>query len=867
MSDFGTVFPRPNDLSAVFTGQTLITASVARAVARHGSSTGTVHRDQSDNQQSTSVDTLARDIRYSARKLMRTPGFTAIVIGTLSLAIGATTAVFSIVNGVLLEPLPLRDASRVVAVSTLGRDGSRFPISYMDFMDYRAQSQLVPAMSAIDRGTHNLTGTTGEPLRLFGARVHANFFSVLGVSPILGRAFAKGEDEKGAARTAVISEALWRTRFGADPHVIGRELTIDGRPHTVIGVAPQVDIPQGSEIWLPLIPEAGEDDPANRGGHYLSAVGRLAPGATVERAAAELAQIAKRLENQYPESNFHFGATAMSLHEAIVGNVKPALYVMLGGVGFVLLIACANVANLLLVRASTRETEIAVRTALGAGTRVLVRQLVTESLLLSVAATVVGTSLAAWAVDAVKAFGPSGVPRLANVVIDARVLGFSVVVAIVTGLLFGLIPALHAATPNVGQMLKESTRGSSSRRGTRRTRSLLVIAEMALAVVLLIGAGLLARSFVALTGVDLGFHADNVITMSVSLPATKYPWDQQTIDFSNRVLERVRSLPGTQSAAIAFGRPLSENGMRVTFERADRLASTPDKRTVADVRSVTPGFFSTLGIPLVAGRSLQENDLPNGPQVVVVSQSFVRQFFPGENPIGKRITIGWGRQRSENKSDTVSAGGEIVGIVGDVKSLGPSQAAPSTVYLPFNQAPINDVSLIVRSSVAAAPIINGARAAIKEADSDLPIFDVKSMKDVLSDVVSRPRFYAILLGSFAAIALIIAALGIYGVISYTVSQRTRELGIRIALGAQRERVVRLVIRQGLTLTLVGIVIGVAGAYGVTRLIASLLFGVAPADPLTFAAVAATFIVIACIASYLPARRAASVDPIIAMRAE
>jgi predicted permease len=447
------------------------------------------------------------------------------------------------------------------------------------------------------------------------------------------------------------------------------------------------------------------------------------------------------------------------------------------------------------------------------------------------------------------------------------VLGFSIAIAIVTGLLFGLAPSLHTAKTNVGQMLKESTRGSSGRRGTRRARAALVVAEMALAVILLIGAGLLARTFIALTRVDPGYRPENVVTMSVSLPSSKYPWDQQAIDFSHRLLERVRQLPETRQSALAFGRPLSENGMRISFDRADRPPATPEHRVSADVRVVTPGFFSTLGIPIVAGRGLRETDLPNAPQALVVSQAFVKQFYPNENPLGKRISLGWGRQRSENKADTLNAGGEIVGIIGDVKSRGANEAAPATVYLPFDQAPITEVSLLVRSTASAALIVNEARAAIKEVDADLPVFDVKTMTDAVSESVAQPRFYAILLGSFAGIALLIAALGIYGVISYAVSQRTRELGIRIALGAQRERVVRLVIGQGLTLTLLGIALGVAGAVVLTRLISSLLFGVAAADPLTFIGVAALFVLVACLASYLPARRAAGVDPIIAMRAE
>jgi putative ABC transport system permease protein len=822
------------------------------------------HQPSPTNHQS--MDTLLRDVRYSARKLMHTPAFTAIVVGTLALAIGATTAVFSIVNGVLLEPLPLRDPDRVVSVSSLGRDGKRAEMSLQDFDDYRARGRLVEAMAAYDFGTRNLTGTGGEPIRLAGARVTANFFDVLGVAPTLGRVFASGEDAKGAARTAVLSDELWRSQFGSDPRVIGRTITVDGRLHTVIGVA-AVDLPRHADIWLPLIPEDGEDDPASRGAHYLDGVGRLAPGASVERAALELKQIARQLEQQYPESNAKFSATAVSLRDAIVGSVRPALLVMLGGVGFVLLIACANVANLLLVRASTRETEIAVRTALGAGTRQLMRQLLTESMLLAAGGTIVGTAIAAWAIDGVKALGPQGVPRLASVAIDGRVLVFSAGITIVTGLLFGLVPAMHATTANVGEMLRESTRGSSGGRGARRTRSLLVVAETALAVILLIGAGLLARSFLALTRVDPGYHPENVVTMGVSLPSAKYPWDQQAILFADQLLERLRHLPGAQGVALAFGRPLSEYGMRIGFRRDDRPRPTPDKRLSADVRVVTPGFFSTLRIPMFAGRPFEATDLPNAPQVVVVSQAFARQFYANENPIGKRITLGWGRQRSANKADTVTAGGEIVGIAGDVKAFGAHRDAPATIYVPFDQAPIGDVSLLVRSAAPPAVIVNGARAAIKAVDPDLPIFDAKTMTDAVAESVSQPRFYAILLGSFAGIALVIAALGIYGVISYAVSQRTRELGIRIALGAQRERVVRLVIRQGMVLTVLGIVVGLVGAYLLTRVIASMLFGIPAVDPLTFGTVAAVFLAVAGMASYLPARRAAKVDPIIAMRAE
>ena len=813
------------------------------------------------------MDTLLRDIRYSTRKLLHSPGFTATVVATLALAIGATTAVFSIVNGVLLEPLALPNAERVVSVASTDRDGNTAPMSFPDFQDYRAQSRLIAKMAAYDVGTHNLTGAGGEPIRLSGARVNANFFDVLGVSSILGRSFSRGEDAKGAARTAVLSEALWRTRFGSDPKILGRSITVDGRPFTVIGVVPEIELQRATDIWLPLIPEGGEDDPSNRGGHYLSGVGLLAPGVSVDRAALELRQIARSLELKYPRTNTHFGATAIWLRDAMVGKVRPALLVMLGGVGFVLLIACANVANLMLVRASTRETEIAVRTALGAGARQLVRQLLTESLLLAGAGAIIGTSLAAWAVDGVKALGPQGVPRLARVAIDGRVLTFSVIVTLVTGVLFGLVPAIHAAKTNLGQMLRESTRGSSGRRATRRTRAMLVITEMALAVVLLVGAGLLARAFVALTRVDPGYRPENVVTMSVALPNAKYPWDQQAINFSHQLLEELQRLPEVQAVALAFGRPLSDIGMRVGFERDDRPPSTPDHRLVADVRVVTPGFFPTLRIPILSGRGIAGTDRANAPAAVVVSQAFARQFYPDENPIGKHITIGWGRQRSANATDTVNAGGEIVGIVGDIRANGNREKAPSIIYLPYDQAPIQVFSLLVRSTASATLVVNGARAAVRDVDPELPVFDVKTMTQAFAESVSQPRFYAILLGSFAGIALMIAALGIYGVISYTVTLRTRELGIRIALGAQRERVLRLVVRQGMALTLAGVAIGLISAYALSRAIASLLYGVAAADPLTFSAVTLLFLTVAGVASYVPARRAAAVDPVIAMRAE
>ncbi|HVT37827.1 MAG TPA: ABC transporter permease [Gemmatimonadaceae bacterium] len=814
------------------------------------------------------MDLFLQDVRYAARKLVRSPGFTFVAVTTLALAIGATTAVFSIVNGVLLKPLPFANPEGLVRVASLGRDGKPASMSYLDFMDYRAQSRLVPAMSAMSQSTKNFTAAGSQPMRLNAYRVNANFFDVVGVHPRVGRAFSGGDDKSGAAPVVLVAEGLWKSRFGGDSSIIGRTILLDAKPYTVIGVAPAaINYPKGADVWMPFVPTGDDTDPANRGAHYMRGIGRLASGATADRARADLGQIAAQLARQYPESNAEFGATAIPLRDAIVGNVRTALLVMLGCVGFVLLIACANVANLLLVRASSRESEIAVRAALGAGRMQLMRQLVTESVLLSVSGAAIGTALAAWVLGAVRRFGPAGVPRLDEVSIDGSVLAFTALVAVMTGVLFGLVPAIHALKTNLGQMLRESTRGSSGRRGTQRTRSSLIVTEMALAVILLIGAGLLTRSFVHLMQVNPGYQPEHVVTMSLSLPDKKYPWDNEQIAFGNAIVEQMKALPGAQNAAVGFGRPLSDDGMRVTFNRNDRPRSQPGKRTVADVRVVSPGFFATLGMKMVQGRELLETDRADAPPVLVVSQQFVRKFFPDESPVGKKITLGWGRQRSANKADTVSAGGEIVGVVADIKARGAASDAPETVYLPFAQAPISDMSVLVRSTAPPAVLISAARARIKEVDPDLPIFDVKTMSDAVSESVAQPRFYTILLGSFAAIALLLAALGIYGVISYTVSQRTRELGIRIALGSSQRGVMRLVVGQGMALTGAGVALGLAGSYWLTRLIASLLFGVGAADAPTFGAVAVILLAVAGLASYIPARRAARVDPLIAMRAE
>ena len=810
---------------------------------------------------------ISQDLRYAVRKLRRSPGFTLVAVTTLAVAIGATTAMFSIVNAVLLKPLPFRDPGQLVRVASV-RNGQPSSMSYLDFADFRSQSRAVPAMAAIDVGNRNLTFPNASPLRLTTGRVSASFFEIIGVHPILGRAFAGPDDSSGAAPVVLLSEGLWRTSFGGDSTIVGRTVQLNAKPVTVIGVTPStIDYPSGIDAWIPLVPTSDDLDPGNRGAHYLRGIGRLAPGATLDGAKAELAAIARRLEQQYPAADLNRGETAIPLRDAIVGSVHSALLVMLACVGFVLLIACANVANLLLVRASGRESEIAVRVAMGAGRARIMRQLVTESVLLSAAGAAVGTALAAWIVSLVHSFGPASVPRLGEVTVDGRVLAFATIVAIATGVLFGLVPAIHAARTDLSHILRESARGAGGRRTAQRTRGALVVVEMALAVVLLVGAGLLGRSFLRLLSVDPGYRPESVVTMSLSLPSKKYPWDADQLAFAHALIEQLRSMPGTQDAALAFGRPLAPDAMRVVFTRDDQPRPQPGQFSNADVRFVTDGFFRTLGMRIVNGRGFAEADRAGAPGVLVVSQEFARKFFPGESPVGKKITLGYGWQRSANKTDTASVRGEIIGVAGDIKAQGAASEPLETIYVPYAQTPITDVSVLVRSTAAPAAVINLARARIKEIDPDLPVFDAMPMSDAISESVAQPRFYAVLLGSFAAVALLLAAIGIYGVISYTMSQRTRELGIRIALGASRGGVTRLVVGHGMTLAAAGIAAGLAGAYALTRFLSTLLFGVGAIDAPTFIVVAAVLLGVAWAASWIPARRAARVDPLIAMRAE
>ena len=809
---------------------------------------------------------IVQDIRYAARRLKNAPSFSGVAVTTLALGIGATVAVFSIVYGVLLKPLPYAEPDRLVLVASAVK-GRPVSMSPLDFMDYRSASRSFSAMAGTDDITLNLTRSGAAPVRLHLGRVGANFFDLMGVHAIRGRTFAPDEERQGAARVIVLGYGTWRDAFAGDTALIGKSITLDGNPCTVIGVAPSwMQYPKGMQGWVPMQWSKDDLDPANRGAHSIRGVARLKAGATAEQAGQELRDIAARLALQYPETDVGFSAGAWPLQDQMVQGSRKALLMLLGAVGLVLLVACVNVANLLLARAASREGEMAVRTALGAGRWDLVRQLLAESLLLALIGTAVGALLARWLVDGVVAYGPGGLPRLDEVGVDGRVLAFAAALALLTAILFGLAPALHAARLNVSGALHASGRGSSGRRGTQRTRSTLVVVETALAVVLLAGAGLFLRSFARLVGVDPGFSPGNVAAVTLSLPSIKYRTDHAVGAFTQRLLDQLRAQPGVTDAAVSFGRPLTDEHMRVTFEVRGEPPSTPASRRVTYIRPVSPSYFRLLGVPIVAGRAFTEADRADAPQVMIVSREFVRRFYQAESPLGKSVTLGYGRDSSEWGANA-NMGGEIVGIVPDITEQGPGAEPQPYAYLPFAQAPLSDVFVTVRSSLALPAVLAETRTAVHALDADLPVYGETTLREELSRSIAQPRFYVLLLCAFAAVGLLLAALGIYGVISYGVSTRLREIGIRIALGATRARVMGLTILQGVVLALIGIPIGLVSAYWLSRYVAALLFSPRAADGVAFAFAALILLGVAALASYVPARRAAATDPAITMRAE
>ena len=805
---------------------------------------------------------LLHDLRYAARIQRKNPAFTVIAIIALALGIGANTAIFSVVNTVLLRPLPYKDPERLVMVweEATKQGYPRDTPAAANFVDWRDQNQVFEGMAAIVDESFNLTGA-GEPERLEGRRVSANLFPLLGVEPQIGRVFTAAEDQPGAQRVVLLSYALWQRRFGGDPGVVGQALTLNGNSHTVIGVMPaRFEFPsKDDQVWVPVAFTA--EDAANRNRHYLFVTARLKPGVSLQQAQSEMTTIAARLQQQYPESNAELGAVVDSLHEHVVGDIKPALLILLGAVGLVLLIACANVANLLLARAAVRQKEIAVRVALGARRMRLIRQFLTESILLSFLGGLVGLAISYGGLIVLKSFIPENISQAREIAIDLKVLGFTLFVSLATGIIFGLAPAIQAIRFNQIETLKEGGRDAATGGSGKRLRSLLVTAEVAISLVLLIGAGLLINSFLRLRSVDPGFRADNLLTMRIVLPEPKYTQFARREAFYTDVVQRVQALAGVRSAAVTTNLPLYRQGNSISIRIEGRPDPPPNQELVVVTRIISPGYFDTMSIPLLSGRKFTDQDnLDAHNAAVVISETMARRFWPNEDPVGKRISAG----RARSDSDWI----QVIGVVKDVRQFELTAEPRPQMYLSYRQAGFfAPRDLVVKTDVDPTSMAATVRNAVWEIDKDQPVSNIQTMEQILADSIARQRFSMLLLAIFAGVALVLAGVGIYGVMSYSVAQRTHEIGIRMALGAQTAAVLKLAVGYGMKLVIAGIVIGLIAAFALTRVMATLLFGVTATDPTTFTVISLLLILVAAIASYIPARRATKVDPIIALRYE
>ena len=805
-----------------------------------------------------------KDIAYSIRVLTKHPGFTAIVIVTLALGIGASTAIFSVVNSVVLRRLPYPTADRIVAIQELNRQGRQGQVTGPNFLDWRAQNTVFEHLAAIKRTNVNLT-VADQAERIDLAQTSANFFDVFGVGPQQGRLFVAGDEQAGHAPVVVLSDALWRRRFAADPGVVGRQVTLDGSTYTVIGITPAgFQYPNKTEAWLPPLKLAPEVNPGiepteRRGMGYLYAVASLKPGVTVDQAASEMETITARLRQQYPESNNNRFNRVVSLQEHLVGDSEKMLWLLFGAVMLVLLIACANVANLLLASAASRSKEMAIRAALGASRLRVMRQLFTESAILALAAGALGLLLSSYGITAITRLLPQNFPRLNEVGMDWRVFGFTLGASLLTGFIFGFAPALHLSRVDVSDAMKDTSRGTTGARHTR-LRQALIVAEVALSVVLLAGAGLLFRSFMRLQAVDAGFTPERVLTARLSPAGPQFSDDDALINFYERVLERTRAIPGVESAGAINVLPFSP-GPTFGFRIEGRPIVPVDQWASTNFRNVSPDYFRTMNIPVLKGRAFTQQDDTNAPQKVMINQALAERDFPGEDPVGKRITFG---NPEPNEQPEWS---EIIGVTANVRSLALREEAPAELYFSSKQSLFQNMAVVVRSTVEPESLAPALRQAVAEVDRTVPVSEVKTMDHIVSESVTQPRFNLFLLGMFSTIALLLSAAGIYGVTAYTVTQRTHELGIRLALGAQIGDVLRMILAQGMAVIGIGLAIGLAAAFGVMRLLKSLLFGVTATDPLTFVGITVVLVAAGLLACYLPARRATKVDPLEALRHE
>jgi predicted permease len=809
-----------------------------------------------DMRRVSTIENLVQDLRYGLRQMRRTPGFTAVAVVTLALGIGANTAIFSLVNGVLLQPLPYKDASRLVSVAgTNEKQGVKVNVmSYPDFADWRTQNRVFSGLAAYRAQHYDLSGK-GVPERIRGVRITEDLFELLEESPELGRSFAREEYQPGTDHVVLLGDGLSRRLFAGDPHILGRTLQLNDDVYTVIGIMPpsfQFPLTENADLYTPLTPDA------NRHHGWLHSVGRLKPGVSLQQAQAEMDTIARRLEQQYPGSNKGVGVSVLPLQESVVADLRPAFLVFSCAVGLVLLIACSNAANLMLSRTTARERELAVRAALGARRGRLMQQVLTENVLLGLLGGTLGLALAVWGVRALLAMLKFRVPpsQLGNIHIDGWALGFTFLVSTFTGITSGLAPALVASRLELNESLKEGSRSMAGTVRSGRLRGVLVVSEVALSLVLLVGAGLMIKSFVLLTNVDTGIEARNVLVIDFSLQELKYGKPHVRADFLQQVAERVRMLPGAQSASWVTDLPMSDNTDGLGFSIVGQ-PDAPGTQRSASFNVVGPGYFKTLHIPLIRGRDFTDHDTDTAPGVVLINQVMVRRFWPEEDPLGKQITMDGKHFFS------------IIGVVGNIRQLGPASQTSPEVYLSYLQDPVDWPyrTLVVRTAGDPLKLVGLVQQAVWSVNKDQPIAHTRTMEQVRAESMAQPRVFTVVLGVFAALALVLASVGIYGVVSYSVAQRSHEVGVRKALGAENKDVLRLVLGEGMLHVAVGLGIGLAGALALTRLLSGFLYGVRPTDPVTYGAVALVLTGAALLACYLPARRAMKVEPMVALRYE